>query len=156
MTHIHTPNLADLATASILEGLRRKRLFAFIDDFLFVTMIYVVIMLILGVLRLAPPGRPFLFAPVLYPVITVFYNAFTIGRNRLGTPGMLIMGLQMVQTKGARANALNGAAHALFFYLSIILATPLILMIGIKSPTKRFVHDRLAGVLLTLQANPES
>jgi len=156
MTHIHTPNLADLAHASSLEGLRRKRLFAFIDDFLFVTMIYVVIMLILGVLRLAPPGRPFFFAPVLYPVITVFYNAFTIGRNRLGMPGMLIMGLQMVQTNGARANALNGAAHALFFYLSIILATPLILMIGIKSPTKRFVHDRLAGVLLTLQAIPES
>ncbi|NDA45876.1 MAG: RDD family protein [Alphaproteobacteria bacterium] len=156
MTHIPLPDLADLANASSVEGLRRKRLFAFIDDLLFVTMIYVVIMLILGILGLAPPGRPFLFAPILYPVIALFYNALTIGRNRQGTPGMLIMGLHMVQTNGARANALNGAAHALFFYLSIILLTPLILMIGIKSPSKRFVHDRLAGVLLTLPAIPES
>jgi uncharacterized RDD family membrane protein YckC len=156
MTNSSPSDLASSALPDTQEGLRRKRFFAFIDDLLFITMIYVVIMLVLGILGLAPSGRPFLFAPILYPLIALVYNAFTIGRNGQGTPGMLIMGVQMHQSNGARPSALNGAAHALFFYLSISLLTPFILILGMKSPSKRFLHDRLAGVLLTVQAIPES
>ena len=132
-----------------LDDVRRRRGFAFFDDLLVITLIYATLMLALGLAGIVPPGRPWLYAPPLYPTITIFYNAISISRSGVGTPGMRMVGLKMHMRDGKPAPFLNAAAHALFFYLSIVLLTPLILLVGVRSKQKRFLHDRLAEVYIS-------
>ncbi len=132
-----------------LDEVRRRRVFAYFDDLLVITLIYATVMLVLGMAGIIPPGRPWLYAPPLYPVITIFYNAFTISRSGGMTPGMRMVGIRMHMKDGRPAPFLNAAAHALFFYLSIMLLTPLVLLVGKRSPQKRFLHDRWAEVYIS-------
>ena len=145
-----SPVVAELDEMA-LDEVRRRRVFAYFDDLLLITLIYATLMLVLGVTGIVPPGRPWLYAPPLYPVITIVYNAITTTRSRIGTPGMRMVGLKMHLKDGRPAPFLNVAAHALFFYLSVILLTPLILLVGTRSPQKRFLHDRLAEVYISNQ-----
>jgi uncharacterized RDD family membrane protein YckC len=144
----------DLDVAA-LEGVRRKRVFAYVDDLLLITLIYATLMLALGLAGIIPPGRPWLFAPPLYPLIAIVYNAVSIGRSGVGTPGMRMAGLRMSLRDGRPAPVLNIVAHALFFYLSIVLLTPLALLVGVWSKQKRFLHDRGAEVMITNAAAPD-
>jgi uncharacterized RDD family membrane protein YckC len=141
--------------AAALDGVRRKRVFAFIDDLLVITLIYATSMLALGLAGVVPPGRPWLFAPPLYPLIAIVYNAATIARSRTGTPGMRMVGLRMTLRDGRPAPVLNVVAHALFFYLGLVLLTPLVLLVGLLSPQKRFLHDRGAEVFITNVPQPD-
>jgi uncharacterized RDD family membrane protein YckC len=142
------PSAMDLDAAA-LDGVRRKRVFAFVDDLLVITLIYATAMLALGLAGVVPVGRPWLFAPLLYPSIAIAYNAATIARSGVGTPGMRMVGLRMTLRDGRPAPLLNVVAHALFFYLSLVLLTPLILLVGVLSGQKRFLHDRGAEVYIT-------
>lgn len=131
-----------------LEGVRRRRVFAYLDDLLLITLIYATLMLGLGIAGVIPPGRPWLFAPPLYPLIAIAYNAVTVGRSRQGTPGMRMVGLRMTLRDGRPPPVLNVIAHALFFYLLNVLLTPLVLLVGLRSKQKRFLHDRAAEVFV--------
>lgn len=142
------PPAAATLDEAALDEVRRRRVFAFFDDLLVITLIYATLMLVLGLAGVIPPGRPWLYAPPLYPVITIFYNAFTISRSG-ATPGMKMVGIRMHMKDGRPAPFLNAAAHALFFYLSVVLLTPLVLLVGKRSPEKRFLHDRWAEVYIS-------
>lgn len=135
--------------AQALEEVRTRRVFALMVDLLVITMLFLFFLVALFVLGVVTFGLSWLLIPVLYPAIALFYNGASISSWRMATPGMRAFDLEMRLANGTRVPFLNAAAHAVFFYLSWTLLTPLVLIVSFVSGDKRCLHDMLAGVIVT-------
>jgi uncharacterized RDD family membrane protein YckC len=61
---------------------------------------------------------------------------------------MRMAGLEVRMTEsGARVPFLNAAAHGVMFYISWLM--PLLFLVTLVDPEKRFLHDILSGVIVT-------
>jgi uncharacterized RDD family membrane protein YckC len=61
---------------------------------------------------------------------------------------MRAMGLEMRLWYGARPYPLLAAVHALLFWFSISLLTPLVLLVSLFSDRKRLLHDIVLGTMV--------
>ena len=132
-----------------LEEVRIRRCLALAVDFFVIMAIFLAFLAIVVVFGLLTFGLAWLFIPILYPAIALIYNGWTISGWRMSTLGMRLFGLEMRLTNGTRVPFLNAAAHALFFYFSWVLLTPLVLLVSFFADDKRCLHDILAGVVAT-------
>lgn len=135
--------------ARALDEVRTRRVFALILDLLLITVLFLVFLVALTVLGLVTFGLFWLFIPILFPVIALFYNGLSVSGWRMATLGMRTFGLEMRLTNGTRVPFLNAAAHAVFFYLSWTILTPLVFIVSFVAEDKRCLHDMLAGVVVT-------
>jgi uncharacterized RDD family membrane protein YckC len=135
--------------ARAFDGVRTRRIFAIALDLVVITIIFTVLFLALAVLGVVTFGFAWLLIPPLYPAIALVYNGVSISGWRMATPGMRMMDLEMRLTDGSRVPFLNAAAHAVFFYLSWVFLTPLILIVSLLTRDKRCLHDMVAGVVVT-------
>jgi uncharacterized RDD family membrane protein YckC len=138
--------------ARALDGVRTRRMLAILFDLIFVTIIVAVAFMFLLVLGVLTFGLAWMAIPFLYPVVALFYNGMTISGPNRATPGMRMMDLEMRLTDGYRVPFIYAAVHAVLFYLSWTLLTPLILAVSIFARNKRCLHDMLAGVVVTRRA----
>ncbi len=91
-------------------------------------------------------GLGWLLFPVLGPGVALAYVGFTLGGPHSATPGMRTMGLTMRMLNGRRPDILIAAIHALLFWFSVSLLTPLILLVSFFNAEKRLLHDIVLGV----------
>ena len=136
-----------------LEGVRTRRSFAIGIDLIFITLLVGVLFVALAFLGLVTFGLTWLLIPVLYPAVALLYNGLAISGWRRATPGMRLMDLEMRLMDGSRTPFINAAVHAVLFYLSWTILTPLVLAVTLVSRNKRFLHDMLSGVIVTRRAN---
>ncbi|MDB5652076.1 MAG: domain containing protein [Hyphomicrobiales bacterium] len=135
-----------------LAGVRTRRMTAIALDLIAITIIFVAVLMVLIVLGIVTFGLTWFLIPPLYPAIALFYNGLTISGWRMATPGMRAMDLEMHTTDGGRVSFLTAAVHAVLFYLSWTILTPLILLVSLISTDKRCLHDIVAGVVVTRRA----
>lgn len=131
-----------------LDGVRRKRILAFLVDFLIVSLISVaafVVVLILGVFTL---GLAWLLLGSIFPIVAILYCGATMGGDRQATVGMRAAGLVMRQEDASRTNFVQGAVHVILFYLSVSLLTPLVLLVSLFNSRKRMLHDMVIGAVV--------
>lgn len=147
----HNVPLGDLP-ARALEGVRTRRMLAILFDLIFLTIIVAIAFMLLLVLGLLTFGLSWLAIPFLYPVVALFYNGMTISGPNMATPGMRMMDLEMRLTDGHRVPFIYAAVHAVLFYLSWTVLTPLILLVSLVARNKRCPHDMLTGVVVTRRA----
>lgn len=136
-----------------LEGVRTRRSFAIGIDLIFITLLVGVLFVALAFLGLVTFGLTWLLIPVLYPAVALLYNGLAISGWRRATPGMRLMDLEMRLMDGSRTPFINAAGHAVLFYLSWTILTPLVLIVTLVSRNKRCLHDMLSGVIVTRRAN---
>ena len=136
-----------------LEGVRTRRIFAIGFDLVFITIIVGVLFVALAFLGLVTFGLTWLLIPILYPAVALLYNGLTISGWRRGTPGMRLMDLEMRLMDGSRTPFIVAAVHAVLFYLSWTILTPLVLIVTLASRNKRGLHDMLSGVIVTRRVN---
>ena len=136
-----------------LEGVRTRRIFAIGFDLVFITIIVGVLFVALAFLGLVTFGLTWLLIPILYPAVALLYNGLSISGWRRGTPGMRLMDLEVRQLDGSRTPFIVAAVHAVLFYLSWTILTPLVLIVALVSRNKRCLHDMLSGVVVTRRAN---
>ena len=128
-----------------LEGVRTRRLTALAFDFVIVSVIATILFVVLFVMTL---GLSVFFLPHLWPLVAFFYSGLSMSGAGRGTPGMRMAGLEVrMAGSGAPVPFLNAAAHGVFFYLSWLM--PLLFLVTLVDPDKRFLHDILSGVLVT-------
>ena len=61
---------------------------------------------------------------------------------------MRLFGIKMQMAEsGGSVSFLIAAVHAIFYYVSVTILTPLILLVGILRSDGRMLHDLLAGVI---------
>lgn len=147
----HNVPLGDLPVRA-LEGVRTRRTLAILFDLILITIIVGVAFVILLVLGVLTFGLTWLAIPFLYPAVALFYNGLTISGPNMATPGMAMMDLEMRLTDGHRVPFIYAAVHAVLFYLSWTILTPLILLVSLVARNKRCLHDMLAGVVVTRRA----
>ena len=133
------------AARDALTGVRTRRLMALGFDFVVVSVIATLLYLLLFILTL---GLSFFFLPPLWPIVAFFYSGVSISSARRGTPGMRMMDLEVrMRDTGATPPFLHAAAHGVLFYLSWFF--PLLFLVTLVDPEKRFLHDILSGVVVT-------
>ncbi len=136
-----------LAAPELYDGIRVKRLAAYAIDLLIIAGLLVVIWVI-GLFFVTITFG--LLAPVLAvatAALPIAYHTVLIGGSANATVGMRVMDLRVVAWNGNRPGYAQAALQTLLFYVSLTIATFLVLAISFFNPRGRCLHDLLAGTV---------
>ena len=132
----------------LYEGVPPKRIIAFIIDAIIVFLLMIPAVLVVLVLGLITLGLGWLLLPPLFAIVALGYVALTLGSPRSATLGMRAMGIEMRTGTGTTIYPVLAAVHALLFWVSVSLLTPLILLVALFSTRQRLLHDILLGTVM--------
>lgn len=145
-----------VSNPELFSGVRSRRIFAFLIDVIVIALLTFgagVVVFFLGVFTL---GLGFLLYGILPTAVALLYVAFTLGGPQASTLGMRAMGLEMRLWYGAKPYPLLAAVHAILFWFSISLLTPLVLLVSLFSDRKRLLHDLILGTIVINSAYHQS
>ncbi len=127
-----------------VSGVLAGRSMAVCVDVVVVGIITVVLWIVLGLMTF---GLAFLLLPPLFPIVGLLYSGFTVSGRHRGTLGMRMFGVEMRTMSGASPPFVVAAVHAVFFYVSVTMLTPLVLLVGLVREDRRLLHDLLTGLI---------
>jgi uncharacterized RDD family membrane protein YckC len=132
---------------ALFDGVLSKRIVAFIIDAILIVALMIPAALLVLVLGFVTFGFGWLLFPPLFAIVALVYMALTLGSAASATPGMRVTGVEMRTWSGQRLFPLLAIMHALIFWFSIALLTPLVLVVGLLTRRKQLLHDLLLGVV---------
>ena len=130
------------------EGVRSRRIFAFLIDASVIFFLMVLAFTVIAVLGIFTLGLGWLLFPLVWPLVAILYNVLTVGGPASATPGMRFMGIGLRTIQGERMDYLLALLHALGFWFTVTLLTPLILLVALFTPRKQLLHDLALGVAM--------
>jgi uncharacterized RDD family membrane protein YckC len=136
-----------LASPELYDGIRVKRVVAYVID-LFIIAVLLTVMWVVGVFFVAVSFG--LLAPVLALATALFpiaYHTALIGGAANATVGMRVMELRVVAWNGNRPGYAQAALQTVLFYISVTVATFVVLAVSLFNPRGRCLHDLLAGTV---------
>ena len=136
----------------LYDGVRTRRIFAFLIDAAVILALMLGASLVIGLLGILTLGLGWFLFPLVWPVVAMAYNAFTLGGPHSATPGMRFTGVEMRMAGGAPMNPVMAVVHAVGFWLSVTFLTPLILLVALFTPRKQLLHDLLLGTFVIRSA----
>jgi uncharacterized RDD family membrane protein YckC len=131
----------------LFQAVIRKRFFAFIVDAIIISILWAIAIVVVAVLGVITLGLAWLLFGLVFPVVGLGYNAFTIGGPKSATIGQRMMGLEVRMWYGGKVSPLIAAFHALLFWISLVVFVPILLWCFFDA-RKRCLHDILAGVVV--------
>lgn len=132
----------------LFDGVLSKRLVAFLIDAVLIVALMIPAALIVLVLGIFTLGLAWFLYPALFAIVALGYVGFTLGGSNSATIGMRMSGLEMRTWSGAPMFFLLAVMHALVFWFSVGLLTPLILLIGLFTRRRQLLHDLLLGTVV--------
>jgi uncharacterized RDD family membrane protein YckC len=135
----------------LFEGVLERRLIAFIIDVIIIAvpvMVVSMLVLVFGLLTLGLAWLLFWFLTPATVIWAICYYGMTLGSPASATIGMRIMDLEMRTWYGAPAYFVLGAVHAVVFWVTCSVLTPLILLLGFLNDRRRLLHDILVGTVV--------
>jgi uncharacterized RDD family membrane protein YckC len=135
----------------LFRGVLTRRVIAFIIDFIVLSVPVVLGYLFIAVFGLLTLGLGWALFWLAWPATVVWavvYYGSTIGGPHSATIGMRVMDLELRTWYGAPGYFMLGAAHAVLFYASISVLSPLILLIGLFNARRRLAHDIVLGTVV--------
>jgi uncharacterized RDD family membrane protein YckC len=135
----------------LFRGVLMRRSIAFLID-LFVLAVPVILAIIfIAVFGLVTLGLGWalfwLVSPASVIWALVYYGA-TIGGPHSATIGMRMMDLELRAWDGAPGYFVLGAVHAVCFWISVSVLSPLVLLLGLFNGRRRLLHDFLLGTVV--------
>lgn len=140
----------------LFDGILSKRIVAFVIDAVLIVLLMIPALLMFFVLGIITLGIFWLLFPgffAIFAIVALAYVALTLGGQGSATPGMRFVGVTFRTWNGQRMFPLLAAMHALIFWFSCGILTPLILLVGLFTPRRQLLHDLLLGVV-ALNAEP--
>jgi len=135
----------------LFDGVLGRRMFAFIIDLVVITIPLILASIFILLFGFVTLGLGWLLFWLLSPASVVWalvYYGMTFGAPASATLGMRVMGLEMRTWYGAPAYFVLGAAHAVVYWVSVSMLTPLILVVGFFNSRGRLLHDILVGTVV--------
>nr|WP_306266024.1 RDD family protein [Pararhizobium sp. IMCC3301] len=132
----------------LYDGILSRRVFAFLFDFIAISIVSVVAALVVFFLGIFTFGLGWALYLIFMPLVIAGYLAFTLGGPDAATPGMKIMGIQMRLHDGSRTGPFGAMVHGLLFYLSVSFLTPFVLLVGLFTQRGRLLHDLVLGTYI--------
>ncbi|MCZ8107564.1 MAG: RDD family protein [Burkholderiales bacterium] len=136
-----------------VRGVLGARIGAFFVDFIVIAFLWVIFSTALIILGFLTFGLSWLLLPPLFPAIALIYNGLTVSGRHRGTVGMRTFGIELVNVDGSTAPFVVAAVHALFYYVSVSMLTPFILLFGLVRQDRRMIHDLLSGLVAVRRAS---
>lgn len=143
---IITTRLEDVRT---YDGVRTRRIFAFIVDYVIVALLcvpFAIIVFLLGVLTL---GLGWMLFGALFPAVALLYIWFTLGSRSQATLGMNMMGVRLERLDERPVDGMLALVHTVLFWAANVILTPLVLLLPLFVDRKRTLHDLLLGTVVT-------
>jgi uncharacterized RDD family membrane protein YckC len=132
----------------LFEGVLSRRVVAFIFDAIAVFLLMIPAALVVAVLGLITFGLGWLLYGCLFILVALLYVAATLSGSRSATPGMRFAGIEMRTWSGGRMFGLLAVMHAILFWFTVSVLTPLVLVVGLFTYRKQLLHDLLLGVVM--------
>ena len=129
------------------DGVRSRRVFAFLIDAAVVLFLMLVASLLIGALGIFTLGLGWFLFPLIWPVVPIIYSVLTVGGRHSATPGMRFAGIEMRTTGGEPMTPLLALLHALGFWFTVTLLTPFILVVALLNGRKQLLHDLALGTV---------
>src|SRR5208282_899253 len=135
----------------LFEGVLPRRVVAFFIDLIIIAMPLVAASIFIFVFGIVTFGLGWALFWLLSPASVIwalFYYGSTLGSAASATLGMRVMEIEMRTWYGAPAYFVLGAVHAIVYWVSVSVLTPLVLVVGFFNARKRLLHDILVGVVI--------
>ena len=142
---IITSRLDDVRT---YDGVRTRRIFAFIVDYVIVALLcvpFAIIVFLLGILTL---GLGWMLFGALFPTVALLYIWFTLGSASQATVGMNMMGVRLERLDQRPVDGMLAVVHTVLFWAANVILTPLVLLLPLVLDRKRTLHDLLLGTVV--------
>jgi uncharacterized RDD family membrane protein YckC len=140
-----------VANPELFDGVLSRRVIAFVIDVFVISVPVMFVAIFIFVFGLVTLGFGFFLYLLLWPATVIwalFYYGITFGSEASATIGMRVMDLEMRTWYGSPAYFVLGAVHALVYWISVSLLTPLILLVGFFNERRRLLHDILVGTVV--------
>jgi uncharacterized RDD family membrane protein YckC len=135
----------------LFRGVLMRRVFAFLIDLVVLFVPVILAYIFIAVFGLITLGLGWLLFWLVWPatvVWVVIYYGASLGGPHSATIGMRVMDLELRTWYGAPGYFVLGAAHAVLFWLSVSVLTPLVLLIGLFNGRRRLLHDIVLGTVV--------
>ena len=140
-----------VANPELFEGVVARRLIAFVIDLIVLAMPIVFLSMFIFVVGVVTFGLGFVFYALLSPIMVLWalfdYGA-TLGSRHSATLGMRAMDIEMRTWYGSPAYFVLGAVHAIVFWITVSVLTPLVLLVCLFNDRRRCLHDMLVGTVI--------
>jgi len=140
----------------LFEGVLARRVVAFIIDVIVIAVPVVAAAVFIFVFGLITFGLGWALYWLLSPASVIWalvYYGMTLGSPASATLGMRAMGIEMRTWYGAPAYFVLGAVHAVVYWITVSVVTPLVLVVGFFNARKRLLHDFVVGVVIINSAS---
>jgi uncharacterized RDD family membrane protein YckC len=146
------PHAYDPAVSpELFEGVLARRLLAFVIDLIILAMPVLFLAMFIFVIGVVTFGLGFVFYALLTPAMVLWaliYYGTTLGSRHSATIGMRAMDIEMRTWYGSPAYFVLGAVHAIVFWITVSVFTPLILIVCLINERRRCLHDILVGTVV--------
>ena len=135
----------------LFRGVLTRRVIAFLIDVIVLSVpviLAIIFIAVFGVVTLGLGWALFWLVSPASIIWAIVYYGTTIGGPHSATLGMRVMDLELRTWYGAPGYFVLGAAHAVLFYVSISVLSPLILLVGLFNARRRLAHDIVLGTVV--------
>ena len=139
------------ANPELFEGVLSRRLLAFFIDVVIIAVPVLAAAIVIFLFGIVTLGLGWMLFWLLSPASVVWalaYYGLTMGSAASATIGMRAMDIEIRTWYGGPAYFLLGAVHAVVYWVSVSVLTPLILLLGLFNARRRLLHDVLVGTVL--------
>jgi uncharacterized RDD family membrane protein YckC len=138
-----------LDDVSAYDGVRTRRVLAFLLDYLIVGLLLIPFAILVFFLGLLTLGLGWSLFAVLGPAVALIYVWNTLGGPNQATVGMRMMNIRLDRLDGRRVDGLLAVVHSVLFWAGNVVLTPLVLLVALFADRKRTLHDLLLGTVVT-------
>jgi uncharacterized RDD family membrane protein YckC len=135
----------------LFRGVLTRRFFAFLIDLLVISIPVILGYLFIAVFGLITLGLGWVLFWLAWPASVlwaILYFGASLGGPHSATLGMRVMDLELVTWYGAPGYFVLGAMHAVLFWVSISVLSPLVLLVGLFNGRRRLLHDIVLGTVV--------
>ena len=135
----------------LFRGVLSRRVFAFLIDLLVLSIPVILAVIFIAVFGLVTLGLGWALFWLVSPasvIWAVIYYGASLGGPHSATLGMRVMDLELRTWYGAPGYFVLGAMHAVLFWISVSMLSPLVLLVGPFNGRRRLLHDFILGTVV--------
>jgi len=140
-----------LLQPELFRGVLTRRVFAFLIDLVVISVPIILGYLFIAVFGLITLGLGWALFWLAWPasvIWAVIYYGASLGGPHSATLGMRVLDLELRTWYGAPGYFVLGATHAVLFWVSVSVLSPLVLLVGLFNGRRRLLHDIILGTVV--------
>jgi len=135
----------------LFRGVLTRRVFAFLIDIVVLAIPVILACMFIAVFGVVTLGLGWALFWLVSPASVIWaliYYGASLGGPHSATLGMRVMDLELRTWYGAPGYFVLGAMHAVLFWISVSVLTPLVLLVGLFNGRRRLLHDIILGTVV--------